>query len=139
MTMAARTTARVKGRPGVKLLMTAQYVFVAWYALCGYLVLARAAHFAGHWYVPSFNDGYTSEADFSADWAWAVPAKATVAMAPLIAWVSLFVSSAVFLIRGAAGSRKLTFALVGSSVLTVLVVVVSFTPAGLSVSNWLLD
>ncbi|RZU51604.1 hypothetical protein EV385_3436 [Krasilnikovia cinnamomea] len=119
--------------------MAAQYVFAAWYAVCGYLALAYAAQLAGHWYIPSFHDPYTTDADASADWAWKGPVTITIVMAPLIAWVSLFVSLAVFLIRGASGSRKLTFALIGSSALMVLVIVVSYTPAGLSVSDWLND
>ncbi|BFU44032.1 hypothetical protein KRMM14A1004_22690 [Krasilnikovia sp. MM14-A1004] len=119
--------------------MVAQYAFAAWYAACVYLALAQAAHLAGHWYLPSWGDTSTADVDVSGGWTWAAPVTITVAMAPLVAWVSLFVSSAVFLIRGASGSRRLTFALIGSSVLMLLVIVVTLTPPGIGLSGWLSD
>lgn len=56
-----------------------------------------------------------------------------------LALLSFFVSLIVFFSGYAKGRRRLTVALIASTVTTVLLLVVSLTPPMMSLSGWLLD
>src|SRR3954471_825007 len=117
----------------------AKYTFAAWFALCAYLALARAAHFAGHWYLPSRDDPYTASADISGGWPWAFPVTETIPAAAMLAAVGLVVSGGMFVTGYARGHRALTISMIGSTVAMLVVMVAALTPAGLAVSGWLID
>lgn len=66
----ASVNAAVASKPVrlVRALTWAQYAYFGWFAACVAVVLARAAHYAGHLYVPSQADGYTDNVDVWAGW-----------------------------------------------------------------------
>lgn len=130
---------RSRHRTGGWVLAAAQYGFTVWYAVCLWLALARAAHFAGRWYVPSQGDAYTGNADIMAGWPWALVVWLTVPAAWMVGLLSLFVSAVVFWSGYPKGHRRLTIALLGGGAAMLLTLAVSMTPAAQSISGWLLD
>jgi hypothetical protein len=134
---AGKMSTRVRNRGW--LLVAAQFGFAAWFVLCSWLALARAAHFAGHWYLPTRDDPYTANADIYGGWPWAYPVTITMTSAAMVAAVALIVTTFFLLTGDARGSRALTVAMAGGAVAMLLVLVASLTPAGLAVSGWLLD
>jgi hypothetical protein len=119
--------------------VAAQYAFGALVAACGYLALARAAHFAGHWYVPSVDDRYTATADIYADWPWATLVSFTVPIAPMVAGLGLVVSAVLFLLGYTRGHRALTLALIGSTAVTLATLAVTVTPPAQALIGWVVD
>jgi hypothetical protein len=104
------------------------------------LALARAAHFAGHYYVPAQNDKYTATVDIADGWPWASAVAITATIGPLLAAVSVTVSSCLLLVLGyRRGRRALWLTLLGGTVAVAATVVLMVTPAGRSVTGWLLD
>ncbi|SLL99660.1 MULTISPECIES: hypothetical protein [unclassified Actinoplanes] len=126
-------------RTGVWVLSGAQYALAALTALCACSALARAADFAGHWYVPSPDDRYTANADVLTGWTGGYFVTFFLPVAPLLAGLGLAVSVALFLQGHTAGRRGLTATLAGSAVAMLLVLVAAVSPAGMSLITWLID
>ncbi|MBM2614024.1 hypothetical protein JIG36_00450 [Actinoplanes sp. LDG1-06] len=137
-TVATRGSAPTSDRAGAWTLVGVQYGFSALYALCGYLAMARAADLAGHWYIPAQGDAVTADLDISSGWVWTLPVGVVLSLGPVLAGLGLFVSVMAFLL-GYTHGRRHVYALIGSTVAMLLVLVVSLTPAAQSVSGWLLD
>jgi hypothetical protein len=126
-------------RAGGWVLVAAEFGFTALYAVCFYLALARAAELTGHWYIPSQNDSFTAELDITGSWPWAALVMAVVSSGFMVAVLAFFVSLIVLLSGYAKGHRRLTAALIASTVTMLLLLIVTLTPAATSVSGWLLD
>jgi hypothetical protein len=120
-------------------LVAVQLVYVAWFALCAYWVLERAAHFAGHYYLPSMGDRYTANADITGGWPVAELVILTAVLGPIVSAVSLIGSIALLLQKKIRARRPLFVALLVSGTVTLVSFVVSLSPAGQSVMGWLLD
>ena len=133
-TVATRGNAPTSNRTGALTLAGVQYGFAVVYGACLGFAFARAADLAGHWHVPAQEDGVTA----GADWSWALPVGLILQMAPVIAGLGLFVSAMAFLLGYTEGRRQ-AYALIGGVAATLLVLIVSLTPAAQSVSGWLLD
>lgn len=139
-TPAGRTALAPGRRRAARVLAGAQFGYTAWFAAAAYLALARAAHFAGHYYVPAQGDQYTADADVNSGWPWASAVITTAALGPLLAAVSIVVSSCLLVMLGyRRGHRALWLTLLGSTVAVVATVAVGHTSAGSSVINWVLD
>ncbi|MEV4638144.1 hypothetical protein AB0J80_12415 [Actinoplanes sp. NPDC049548] len=136
---AARSAVPVRSRSDVWLLVVAQYGYAAWFAVCVYLALARAAQLAGHWYVPAANDAFTGNADIMAGWAWASPVTTTLSSAWMVLPVALIASAVSFLFGYTSGRRALSVALIGSTIAMLLTAVAASTPVIHSISGWLID
>ena len=126
-------------RAGGWVLVAAELGFVVLYAVCAWLALARAAELTGHWYVPAQNDVQTADLDITGDWSWAALVTVVVPSGFMVAVLAFFVSLVVLLSGYAKGHRRLTAALIASTLTMVLLLVVTLTPAATSVSGWLLD
>ncbi|GGR12821.1 hypothetical protein GCM10010168_33230 [Actinoplanes ianthinogenes] len=129
------TIVATRQRTGGWWLIGAVHAYAAWYALCLYQALARAADLAGHWYLPSQGDVFTADADINGGWAWSAPILVTLPTAPLIAGAGLFVIGVLAVLGRTRHRRPL---LAGVAAL-VLVLVVSLTPAVTAISGWLID
>ncbi|WP_433824730.1 hypothetical protein ACQP2E_21545 [Actinoplanes sp. CA-015351] len=126
-------------RTGGWLVAAFPFAFAVWYAVCFGLALARAREFAGHWYIPSMNDEYTATADIWAGWRMSWLVAYSISWAPLLAGFTLFVTGMLFILGYQSGHRRLSIALIGGAVMSLLILVVAVTPAAQSVSVWLLD
>ena len=67
------------------------------------------------------------------------PAGLVLTMAPILAALGLLVSAMAFLLRYTGGNRRLTRALIGSTAVTLVLLIASLTPAAQSLGGWLLD
>ncbi|MEV4348542.1 hypothetical protein AB0J83_29145 [Actinoplanes sp. NPDC049596] len=94
----------------------AQLGYAAWFALCIFLTLRRAAEVTGHWYLPSSDDPYTAGADIWSDWPWATWISLSAPMAPIVAGLSLIVSAAMFVTGYARGHRALFITMIVGAV-----------------------
>jgi len=140
MTMAlVRSGVPARGRRGGWLLIAAQCGYPVGFAVCVYLALARAAQFAGHWYVPAANDSFTANADIMAGWAWGTLVTLMVPSAVIVSLPALLISTVLFLSGYTRGRRALTIALAGSTAAMLLTLVAALTPAVQSISGWLVD
>jgi hypothetical protein len=131
--------ATARSRPGLWVLAVAQYLYAAWFAVCVYLAFARAAQFAGHWYIPSRDDAFTANADITAGWAWASPVTMTVSSVWIVVAFALVISAVSFLFDYTSGRRALAVALIGSTTAMLLTAVAASTPAIHSLNGWLID
>ncbi|WP_250034768.1 hypothetical protein [Paractinoplanes maris] len=140
-TVATRISSPTRGRrrAGGWVLVAAELGFVALYAVGLSLSLARAAELAGHWHIPEQGDAFTAELDILGGWTWAFLAVPVVTSGFMVAVVGLLVSLVVLLSGYAKGHRRLIGALVASTATMVLLLIVTLTPAAMSVSGWLLD
>jgi hypothetical protein len=124
---------------GVWLLTVAQYAYVLWFVAAVFLTLGRAAHFAGHYYIPSYNDRYTADADVTDGWGWSGLLTATAAVGPFLSVVAVLGSIGLLLTKRVRSFRGQWIALLVSAVLVVATVAVALSPAGRSTAGWLLD
>jgi hypothetical protein len=144
--MTAVTSTRVAAtRPhnGVWVLAGLQCAYAVWFVVCAWLALARARHFAGHYYIPALNDRYTADADVPGGWPWAGAVTNTAMVGPLFSML-LAAASAGWLVLGSLlghfrGRRAAFFTLLSGTVVVLATVVVVLSPAGRSVTGWLLD
>lgn len=117
-----------------------QFAYAAWFAVAAYLALARAAQFAGHYYVPAEGDEFTAGADVNSGWPWASAVGTTASLGPLLSAVSIAMSVWLLVVLGyGRGRRTLWLTLLGSTVAVLATVVVAGTSAGRSVTGWVLD
>ncbi|MBU2664916.1 hypothetical protein KOI35_15545 [Actinoplanes bogorensis] len=137
-TAAMRSNAPTSTKASAWTLVWAQYGYALLYAVCAYAAMAHAADLAGRWYVPAQGDAVTESLDVTG-WAWSIPAGMVLTMAPVLAGLGLLVSGLAFLVRLAGGNRRLTRALIGSTAVMLVLLIVSLTPAAQSVGGWLLD
>jgi hypothetical protein len=137
--MVTLTSAAPRRWTGAWVLVAGQSAYTVWFVLCAYLALARASHFAGHYYVPAQGDRYTAGADVAAGWPWASAVTATAAVGPLVAMLSVAAAVALLLFGHVRGRRAASLALLVSTIAVLATVVVAVTPAGRSVTGWILD
>src|SRR5262249_9005294 len=113
--------------------------YVAWFVVCLWVALARAAHFAGHLYVPYQGDAYTANADvWTGGWSWfAGPVTLTAQLHPLFAFASIGLA-AWQLAQKRVRSTAIAYAgLLISTVLVLASLVAALTPAGRSITGWI--
>ncbi|MEV4418042.1 hypothetical protein [Catellatospora sp. NPDC049609] len=130
-------TTETTGRTSTRL----QFALAAAYFLALGIALARAAHFSGRLYLPEMGDGHTGNVEVWPGGWLPVARLATFTMlfAPFIAAVAALDAAVRLtspLIRAARGRW---WALLASTVLSVLVVVVAVLPPGRQTLTWLLD
>ncbi len=123
----------------MRLVVFLEWVFALVYVGCVLLALFRAADIAGHWYIPAQGDAFTEDADIAAGRWWFLLVGMFVSSAPMSAGLGLFSSAMLFLLGYGRGDRRLTRALILSTLATTAVLAVSLTPAAQSLSGWLLD
>lgn len=137
---AGRTVMEPGRRRALWIFAGAQFAYTAWFAVAACLALARAAHFAGHFYIPAEGDRYTASADVSAGWPWAGPVTMTAALGPLLAGISVTVAICLLVVLGyRRGARALWLSLLGSTVAVVATVLAAGTEPGRSIIGWLMD
>jgi hypothetical protein len=140
VTSSARVAIQPHQRRAVWIFAGAQFAYTAWFALAAYLALARAAQFAGHFYIPGQGDQYTANADVNSGWPWEFPVTMTAQLGPLLAPISLIAAIYLLVMLGyRRGVRALWLTLLGSTVAVAATVVVSWTSPGQSVIGWILD
>src|SRR3954465_11080181 len=73
----------------------AQLAYVGWFGVCVWVALVRAAHFAGHYYIPYQGDPYTADAVIFTGWSsWFYkPMAMTAVLQPLIVLGSIGVTA----------------------------------------------
>jgi hypothetical protein len=139
----ATATATAKTAPGRRtgawVFAGAQLAYAVWFVLAAWLALTRAAHFAGHYYIPAQADVHTAGADVDDGWPWAPALASTAMMGPLFAAVSILVSAGMLVLGHLRGRRALTLTALVGTVAVLATVVVALSPAGRSVSGWLID
>jgi hypothetical protein len=118
-----------------------QLVCVFWFGVCVWVALARAAHFAGHWYIPYDGDPYTASVDIWAGWSrgFEAPMMATVVLEPGVALVLIGVSAWLLAQKRTRNNIILFSVLLISTLLVVACFVLRIVPAGRSISDWILD
>ena|SRR5690349_15467014 len=122
-------------------LTSAQFAYVAWFGVCVWVALARAAHFAGHLYIPYQGDPYTASADIWTGWSsgFKTPLMLTAVLQPFIALTAIGLS-AWLLAQPRIRTNKILFsALLISALLVLVTFVLAVVPAGRSISGWILD
>jgi hypothetical protein len=142
MTVAVHTgTAATRSTRGAWLLASFQLVYVVWVGVCVWVALARAAHFAGHVYIPSEGDSYTASVDVWTGWSsWFIgPMMTTVMLQPFIELVSIGLSGWTLAQRRTRENKTLFSVLLISALLVVACLVLENVPAGVSISTWILD
>ena len=143
-TAAATRQGPSKLRP-VWWLASAQLLYVAWFGACVWVALVRARDFAGRFYIPYQGDPYTASADIWTGWsaAFHLPMMLTVAVQPftMVASLGAAVGGALSLAshRGERGFAAASTVLAVSTVLVLATFVLTVTPAGRSMSGWILD
>lgn len=139
----ATVTSTAKAAPGKRtgawVFAGAQLAYAVWFVVAAWLALARAAHFAGHYYIPAQGDAYTAGAYVDEGWPWGSALTMTAMLGPLLAMLSLFVSAGMLVLGYLRGRRALTITTLVSIVAVLATVVVALSPAGRSVSGWLND
>ena len=142
MTAAVRGgTASTKSARAVWVVSVLQLGYVVWFGVCVWVALARAAHFAGHLYIPYQGDPYTASADIWTGWSsWFItPMTMTVLLEPFIAVASIGVS-VWFLGQERTRNNIMLFSvLLVSALLVMATLVLTIVPAGRSISGWILD
>lgn len=132
-------TSRPPERNGIWGLAAAQYAYTVWFAVCAIAALSRAAHFAGHFYIPAANDAVTANADVVDGWPWAGPVMATGQLGPLASIVAVAVSIGLLSSARVRAYRGQWVTLLISTLLVVGTLVAALSPAGVSVTGWVLD
>ena len=122
-------------------LASLQLLFVVWFGVCVWVALARAAHFAGHLYLPYESDAYTESADVWTGWSsWFIgPITATVLLQPFVTPASIGASVWLLAQKRTRDNAVLFSVLLVSALLVVAALVLRILPAGVSVSGWILD
>jgi hypothetical protein len=134
-------TGTAKSTRAVWFLASLQFAYVSWFGVCVWVALARAAHFAGHLYIPHQGDQYTATADVWTGWSsgFIGPMAATATLQPFIVLASIGVS-AWLLVQKRTRSHPILFSVLLVSALLVLATfVLAALPAGRSISGWILD
>jgi hypothetical protein len=118
-----------------------QFAYVIWFGVCVWVALARAAHFAGHFYFPSQGDTYTESANVWTGWSsgFIQPMMTTVMLQPLVAFASIVASTWQLAQKRTRNKRVLFWLLLISAVLVFATFVLANVPAGKSISGWILD
>src|SRR5690242_4668862 len=72
-----------------------QLVYVGWFGVCVWVALVRAAHFAGHYYIPYQGDPYTANVDVFTGWSswFYTPMTMTAGLQPFIVLGSIGVTA----------------------------------------------
>lgn len=121
-----------------------QLAYVGWFGVCVWVALVRAAHFAGHYYIPYQGDPYTANADVFTGWSrwFYTPMTMTAGLQPLMPIMvlgSIGVTAWQLTQPSTRRNRVLLSLLVASTLLVVATFILANTTAGESVSNWILD
>jgi hypothetical protein len=124
---------------GVWFVAAVQYAYTIIFVLCAVAALARAAHFAGHYYIPSFNDAATADADVADGWQWAGVVMAMAALGPVLGMLGVAGSVGLLLTPRVRAYRGQWIMLLISTVLVIAVLIVALSPDGRSVATWVLD
>lgn len=132
-TTAQRTGIPVPSRAAGWTAVAAQGGYALLYLLCGYAALAHAADLTGRWGVPAHDDAH------DAGWGWSIPVGTILSLGPILCGLGLVVSAVLFLVGHTRGSRALTVSLLTATGATLLILVLSLTPAAQSLAGRLLD
>jgi hypothetical protein len=118
--------------------MLAQFGYVLWFGVYVWAALARAAHFAGHFYVPHQGDQYTADADILAGWSsgFRTLMVMTAQLQPFVVLASIGLSAWQLASKSTRRRRVLFWLPLVSSALVFATLVF---PAGRSISGWILD
>ena len=118
-----------------------QFAYVVWFGVCVWVALARAAHFAGHVYIPYESDPYTASVDIWTGWAswFRGPMMTTVVLQPFVELVLIGVSGWTLAQKRTRSNKTVFSVLLISTVLVVGCLVLGMLPAGTSISTWILD
>ncbi len=140
MTVHAGTGTK-RSRRTAWIVTSVQFAYVVWFGVCVWVALVRAAHFAGHFYIPYQSDPYTAGADVFTGWSsgFATPMMMTAVLQPFIAFASIGVTAWQLAQSSTRSSRILLWLLVISAVLVFTTYVLANIPAGKSISGWILD
>jgi hypothetical protein len=104
-----------------------------------YLALSRAAHFAGHFYVPRLGDRYTANADITDGWSWAQPLMLTATAGLMFAILSIPVAVGLLLTQSVRRRRPLFYALLTGSLLVMATIAAVSSPPGRAIVGWIMD
>jgi hypothetical protein len=137
---ATATTARPSTR-AAWVLAALQLAYVGWFGVCIWVALARAAHFAGHLYIPYQGDPYTASADiWTGPWSWfSMPIMLTAYVCPFIAPGAALLSAVLLPQKHIRTNKVLFSVLLISALLVVATLVLAVLPAGRSTIGWILD
>jgi hypothetical protein len=141
MSMTTTVPAGTASTRAVWVVSLLQLGYVIWFGVCVWVALARAAHFAGHLYIPYDGDEYTASADIWTGWSsWLkMPMMATVLLEPFIALASIGASARLLAQKHTRDNRILFSVLLVGALLVLATLVFAIVPAGRSISGWILD
>jgi hypothetical protein len=134
-------TATTKSTRLAWFLASLQLLNSLWFGLCVWVALARAAHFAGHLYIPYQGDPYTGSVPiWTGWWSWFIfPIMMTVLLQPFVAPASIGVSAWLLAQKRTCNDKFLFSVLLISTLLVLACFVLMIVPAGRLVSGWILD